>query len=144
MQVRGSKHRTQKLCESRGGRPGLPGPNSPFSLWRCTVIPENLVLRLDGVCSPQNERCQPIKAHIYNMSSGEITGEHFHSLEYLVNSLVYQIHNKQMPQLVAYSANICVWFLSCNECGGWQLGRHSARIKWPIDHMSRQVRSRKA
>ena len=29
----------------------------------------------------KNERCQLIKAH---MSSGEITGEHFQSLEYLV------------------------------------------------------------
>ena len=30
---------------------------------------------------PQNERCQLIKAHVF---SGEITGEHFQSLEYLV------------------------------------------------------------
>ena len=45
------------------------------------------------------------------MSSGEITGEHFQSLEYLVNSLVYQIHNKQMSQLVAYSGNISVFEL---------------------------------
>ena len=30
---------------------------------------------------PKNERCQLIKAH---MLSGEITGEHFQSLEYLV------------------------------------------------------------
>ena len=30
---------------------------------------------------PQNERCQLIKAHL---SSEEITGEHFQSLEYLV------------------------------------------------------------
>ena len=25
-------HRAQKLCESRGGRPGLPVPNSPYGL----------------------------------------------------------------------------------------------------------------
>ena len=52
------------------------------------------------------------------MSSGEITGEHFQSLEYLVqkvvlsliwsHSLVCQMHNKQMSQLAAYSGNICV------------------------------------
>ena len=24
--------RTQELCESRGGRPGLPAPNSPYGL----------------------------------------------------------------------------------------------------------------
>ena len=52
------------------------------------------------------------------MSSEEITGEHFQSLEYLVqkvvlsliwlHSLVCQIRNKQMSQLVAYSGNICV------------------------------------
>ena len=25
--------RAQELCESRGGRPGLPVPNSPCGLW---------------------------------------------------------------------------------------------------------------
>ena len=25
-------HRAQELCESRGGRPGLPVPNSPYGL----------------------------------------------------------------------------------------------------------------
>ena len=25
-------HRTQELCESRGGRPGLPVPDSPYGL----------------------------------------------------------------------------------------------------------------
>ena len=33
----------------------------------------------------QNERCQMIKAH---RSSGEITGKHFQSLEYLVQKCV--------------------------------------------------------
>ena len=71
---------------------------------------------------PQNERCQLIKAH---MSSGEITGAHFQSLENLIqkvvllliwlHSLVCQIHKKQMSQLVACSGNICVWVVSCNE-----------------------------
>ena len=37
---------------------------------------------------PQNERCQLIKAH---MSSGEITGEHFQSLEYLVQKVVLSL-----------------------------------------------------
>ena len=27
--------RTQELCESRGGRPGLPVPNSPYGLCGC-------------------------------------------------------------------------------------------------------------
>ena len=58
------------------------------------------------------------------MSSGDITGEHLQSLEYLVqkvvlsliwlHSLVCQIRNKQMwqmSQLVAYSGNICVELL---------------------------------
>ena len=46
-----------------------------------------------------------------------------------LHSLVCQIHNKQMSQLVAYSGNICVWVVSCNECGGWQLGWCSGIIK---------------
>ena len=32
--------------------------------------------------------------------------------------LVCQINKKQMSQLVAHSGNICVWVVSCNECGG--------------------------
>ena len=83
---------------------------------------------------PQNERCQLIKEH---MSPGEITGEHFQSelcnnmyksvvLSLIwLHSLVCQILNKQMSQLVAYSSNICVWVVSCNECVGWQFGRRS-------------------
>ena len=39
-----------------------------------------------------------------------------------------QIHTKRMSQLVAYSGNICVWVVSRNECGGWQIGRRSASI----------------
>ena len=27
--------RAQELCECRGGRPGLPVPNNPYSLCRC-------------------------------------------------------------------------------------------------------------
>ena len=27
-----NKHRAQEMCESGGGRPGLPVPNSPYSL----------------------------------------------------------------------------------------------------------------
>ena len=46
-----------------------------------------------------------------------------------LHSLVCQIHNKQMSQPVAYSGNICVWVVSCNECGGWHLGQCSASIK---------------
>ena len=46
-----------------------------------------------------------------------------------LHSLVCQIHNKQMSQLVAYSGNICVRVVSCDECGGWQLGRRSASMK---------------
>ena len=30
--VRRSSHRAQVLCESRGGRPGLPVPNKPYGL----------------------------------------------------------------------------------------------------------------
>jgi len=49
-----------------------------------------------------------------------------------LHSLVCQIHNKQMSQLVAYRCNICVWLVSCNECGGCQLGRQH---KYSIRHM---------
>ena len=35
-----------------------------------------------------------------------------------LHSLVCHIHIKQMSQLVAYSGNICVRVVSCNECGG--------------------------
>ena len=89
---------------------------------------------------PQNERCQLIKVH---MSPGEIESlvNNFslcnnwyktvvlESLLIWLHSLVCQIHNKQMSQLVAYSSNICVWVVSCNECGGWQFGQRSASIK---------------
>ena len=59
------------------------------------------------------------------------------SLIWLLGFL-YQIHNKRMSQLVAYSGNICVWVVSCNECGGWQLGRRSASIKHPWPKIWRQ------
>ena len=76
---------------------------------------------------PQNERCQPIKVH---MSTGRSLVNNFSlcsnwyksvvlSLIWL-HSLVCPIHNKQMSQLVAYSGNICVWVVSCNECGDAQ------------------------
>ena len=29
----GERGRAQELCESRGGRPGLPVPNSPYGLF---------------------------------------------------------------------------------------------------------------
>ena len=32
--------RAQELCESRGGRPGLPVPNSPYSLCRQSTLNE--------------------------------------------------------------------------------------------------------
>ena len=49
-----------------------------LSSWRCTVISESLVLLLEWRLQPQTERCQLIKEH---MSPGEITGEHFQSLQ---------------------------------------------------------------
>ena len=52
-----------------------------------------------------------------------------------LHSLVCQIHNKQMSQLVANSGNICVWVVWCNECGGWQLGRRSAIINATVTHI---------
>ena len=35
--------RTQELCESRGGRPGPPVPNSPYGLFGCKATLENSV-----------------------------------------------------------------------------------------------------
>ena len=35
------RFRAQELCESRGGRPGLPVPNSPYGLcWRKVTFEE--------------------------------------------------------------------------------------------------------
>ena len=47
-----------------------------------------------------------------------------------LHSLVCQIHNKQMLQLVAHSGNICVWVVSCNERGGWQGDAQPASKLW--------------
>ena len=80
---------------------------------------------------PQNERCQLIKAH---MSSVEITGEHFQSLEYLVQNVVLsvsliwlhslecRIDNKEMLQLEAYSGNMCVELFHVMNVGVDSLG----------------------
>ena len=35
--------RSQELCESRGGRPGLPVPNSPYGLCRRKATVEEVV-----------------------------------------------------------------------------------------------------
>ena len=50
-----------------------------LSSWRCTVIPESLVLLLDGIYSPKMKGANWLKIII--MSSGDITGEHLQSLE---------------------------------------------------------------
>ena len=102
----------------------------------CTVIPESLVLLLDGVYSPRMKGanwlkfiCHQGRSLVNNFSlCNNLYKSVVLSLIWL-HSIVCQIHNKQMSQLVAYSGNICVWVVSCNECGGWGLGRRSASIK---------------
>ena len=46
--------RTQELCESRGGRPGLPVPNSPYGL--CGRSPTFLFFSLFKSCTPSDAR----------------------------------------------------------------------------------------
>ncbi len=107
-----------------------------LSSWRCTVIPESLVLLLDGVYSPKMKGanrlkfiCHQGRSLVNNFSLCNNWYKNVVLLLIWLHSLVCQILNKQMSQLVAYSGNICVWVVSCNECGGWQLGRRSASIK---------------
>ena len=49
-----------------------------------------------------------------------------------------------MAQLVAYSGSSCVWVVSWNEHGGWQLGRRSASIKLPSFAASSVAKCHKA
>ena len=107
-----------------------------LSSWRCTVIPESLVLLLDGVYSPIMKGANWLKFICHQgrslVNNFSLCNNWYKSVVLLLiwlHSLVYQIHNKQMSQLVAYSGNICVWVVWCNECGGWQLGRRSAILK---------------
>ena len=39
-------HRAQKLCESRGSRPGIPAPNSPYGLFGRKVALKNRAQKL--------------------------------------------------------------------------------------------------
>ena len=96
-----------------------------LSSWRCTVIPENLVLLLDGVYSPKMKGANRLKFICHQgrslVNNFSLCNNWYKSVVLSLiwlHSLVCQIHNKQMSQLVAYSGNICVWVVSCNECGG--------------------------
>ena len=47
----------QELCESRGGRPGLPVPNSPYGLCgRKAILNEQLVDRAQELCENRGGR----------------------------------------------------------------------------------------
>ena len=52
------RFRAQELCESRGGRPGLPVPNSPFDLrsGRKTTLNEELRFRAQELCESRSSR----------------------------------------------------------------------------------------
>ena len=89
----------------------------PEDLKLSQIGSSQLPLPFRGLHSPGvRKHCQIIFACYFRKSS------------IWLHSLVCQIHNKKMLQLVAYSGNICVWVVSCNECGGWQLGRCSASM----------------
>ena len=56
---------TQKLCESRGGRPGLPVPNSPYGLCGRKATPN---LTPESLLKPSNgfraqELCESRDGH---------------------------------------------------------------------------------
>ena len=102
----------------------------------CTVIPESLVLLLDGVYSPKMKGANQLKFVCHQgkslVNNFSLCNNWYKSVVLSLiwlHSLVCPTPNKQMSQLVAYSGNICVWVVSCNECGGWQFGRCSASIK---------------
>ena len=109
--------------------------------WRCTVIPESLVLLLDGVYSPKIKGANWLKFTCHQgrslVNNFSLCNNWYKSVVLPLiwsYSLVCQIHNKQMSQLVAYSGNICVSVVSCNECGGWQFsGWRSASINDTTD-----------
>ena len=49
--------RAQELCESRGGRPGLPVPNSPYALCgRKATLGMNLGFRAQELCESRGGR----------------------------------------------------------------------------------------
>ena len=86
-----------------------------LSSWRCTVIPESLVLLLDGVYSPKMKGANRLKSICHQGRSLVNTFSFCNNLYKSVvlsliclHSLVCQIHNKQRSQLAAYSGNICV------------------------------------
>ena len=47
MKTRVTAGRAPKLCESRGGRPGLPVPNSPYGLCGREATLEEVLLCID-------------------------------------------------------------------------------------------------
>ena len=56
-------HRAQKLCERRGGRPGLPVPNSPYGLCgrKATLI-------IMEICEAATPRLKALNKHnTYNV-----------------------------------------------------------------------------
>ena len=105
-----------------------------LSLWRCTVIPESLVLLLDGVYSPKMKGanwlkfiCHQGRSLVNNFSlCNNLYKSVVLSLIWL-HSFVCQIHNKQMSQLVAYSGNICVWVVSWGLTVRATLSQHKRR-----------------
>ena len=58
------KLRAQELCESRGGRPGLPGPNSPYGLCVCVQQQQQQQQRLCGHTATLNLNSNCVKSLI--------------------------------------------------------------------------------
>ena len=46
----------QELCESQGGRPGLPVPNSPYGLCACKVTLNSNPQRTQELCESRGSR----------------------------------------------------------------------------------------
>ena len=114
--------------------------------WCCAVRPASLVLLFDGIYCPKMKganwlklMCSQGKSQVNIFSLWNIWYKSVVPSLIWLHSSVCQIHNKQMSKLVAYSSNICVWVVSCNECGGWQLGPHSAMV--PVATFMKESRS---
>ena len=81
----------------------------------CTVIPDSLVLLLDGVYSPKMKGANRLKFICHQgrslVNNFSLCNNGYKSVALSLmwlHSLVCQIHNKQISQLVSYSGNICV------------------------------------
>ena len=72
--------RAQELCESRGGRPGLPIPKSPYGLCGCKATLILLSVRAQELCeSLGGHPGLPVPNSSYDLCGCKVTLNHWHS-----------------------------------------------------------------